>query len=86
MPPSPYRTPEPPAPEPPEPRLDLGGTVAFVWLVTVARVAMGAGRTEAPSRELTLAWVLAIALPILLVRWLVRRRGVTPPRRWARPG
>jgi hypothetical protein len=85
MPPSPYRTPEPRAPEPPEARLGLGGTLVFVWLVTVARIAMSAGRAEAPSRELALAWVLAIALPILLVRWIVRRR-VRPPRRWAPPG
>jgi hypothetical protein len=45
---------------------------AFIWLLTVARVAVGLVRAEAPGRELVFAWMVLLVVP--LAAWRVRGR------------
>jgi|HubBroStandDraft_6_1064221.scaffolds.fasta_scaffold2013005_1 hypothetical protein len=72
---SPYRTAERPPPEPrPEAPFDMAGMAVFVWVVTLARVVLGAVHAEPPDRELAVAWLVLISLPILLGRARARRR------------
>ena len=74
---SPYRIAARPAPEPrPEAPLDVAGMAAFLWILTLERVAMGVAHAEPPSRELALAWLVLVALPVALGAMLARdRRG-----------
>jgi hypothetical protein len=74
---SPYRTAERPPPETQSlVPLDVAGMAAFLWVVTVGRVALGAAHAEPPGRELALAWLVLVSLPVLAGWALARdRRG-----------
>jgi hypothetical protein len=75
MPSSPYRTAARPAPRPrPEAPLDVAGMAALVWILTAVRLTMSVVHAEAPSRELALAWLVLIALPVLAGRAIAERR------------
>ena len=67
---SPYRVPAKPDAAAPRVPLDrsLAWAALIIWAGSVLRAIVGAMRHEAPSQELALAFVLAIAIP-----WLVRR-------------
>ncbi len=76
MPPNPYRTrpmPERPG-APPSTLSELMAVGAFIWIVTVLRVALGHWRAERPSQELVFSWLVLLVVSLLGFRGLVRRR------------
>lgn len=77
---SPYRkTPDSAAEDDREtgaPNRDLLGVFSFLWLVSVLRVAYGVARHQTFDAELTVAFLIAILLPVLMkeaLRDLARR-------------
>ncbi len=76
MPPNPYRTSAPHKPDDELPRfLDLVPVAAVTWLVTLVRVGVALARSEPPSRELDVAWLLILVLPLVMVAELRAARA-----------
>ncbi len=67
---SPYRVPAQSGPKclrvESQRRLDLAGVAGFAWVITLVRVVAGFVQAEAPNRELDLAWLILLLLPVVI--------------------
>jgi membrane protein DedA with SNARE-associated domain len=76
MPPNPYRTSAPHRADDELPRfLDLAPVAAITWLATLVRVGVALSRSEPASRELDIAWLLLLVLPLVIVAELRAARA-----------
>jgi hypothetical protein len=70
VPPSPYRFLARPAPRPPRPSrgpsLDIAVPVAIAWTLGLVRVTCALLRSDAPSHELDIAWLLVVVAPVII--------------------
>jgi hypothetical protein len=78
MTPNPYRTPASldaaPAPASRFVSYEIAVVGVIAWALGVMRVIFALGRSEAPSREIDLAWLLVALAPIIVWREIASQR------------
>ena len=48
------------------PCFDLARVAAFVWMVTLVRIVAAFMATEAPNREIDVAWLILLLAPVVI--------------------